>query len=560
MARRLGVHHGDDWKGDLVPNLPAWFSLGTLFAPRVSVHVAVPAEFSNETALLAYLGVSPGELRKIWYYRKRMYRHFSIAKGSSKLRKISAPDSRLKFIQRKIAEKLAELYKPRKPVHGFVGERSIKTNALSHLHRRFVVNVDLKDFFPTISQKRVRGMLSALGIDARVAEIIAQICCNGGHLPQGAPSSPLLSNMICFRLDNNLMEFAKEARCIYTRYADDITFSSHQPPTALFESTPPAAGKFSPTLLAPRLRGIFQNNGFEVNPGKAHYADRHSRRTVTGLKVNELINVDRRYVRNIRATLHSIEVLGSQKAEEKFHDEHNGKSSLAQHLRGKIAFLTHIKGPFDPLVRGITLRFNKCFPANSIQVTPTQLEVRDRAVWVVEQQSGAQGTAFFLKTVGLVTAAHCVDGVNEVEVFHPSKHANKFKAKVGKFHKHRDLAILDHQIPATEYFELVPISKELKTGDATTAAGYPGWWYGDPLNIRPGFVSALPVRSAVPLVEVTQQLTQGMSGGPLLDADDAVAGVIHKGGPGQGRDFAVHIKALHEWLAELQQSSSGVKP
>jgi retron-type reverse transcriptase len=291
-----------------------------------------------------------------------MYQHFSIAKGPNKVRMISAPDKRLKFLQRKLADKLTELYRPRNPVHGFVAERSVKTNALVHLHGRFVVNIDLKDFFPTISQNRVEGMLSSLGIDARVAEIIARICCNNGHLPQGAPSSPVLSNMICFRLDKKLMGIAKEARCIYTRYADDITLSSYQPPTALFEATLPPAGRFSPDLFAPKLHDVFQQNGFAINPDKAHYADRHSRRIVTGLKVNELLNVDRRYVRNIRAALHSIEMLGIKDAEKKFREKHGGRSSLAAHLQGKISFLTHVRGQSDPVVRSITLRFNKCFP------------------------------------------------------------------------------------------------------------------------------------------------------------------------------------------------------
>ena len=346
--------------------MPYW---GALFGQPI--RITIPAELADEAALLAYLGVGAAELRKIWYYRARMYQHFSIAKGPNKVRMISAPDKRLKFLQRKLADKLTELYRPRKPVHGFVAERSVKTNALAHLHRRFVINIDLKDFFPTISQNRVEGMLSSLGIDSRVAEIIARICCNNGHLPQGAPSSPVLSNMICFRLDRNLMGIAKEARCIYTRYADDITFSSHQPPTALFETTLPPAGRFSPDLFAPKLRDVFQQNGFAINPDKAHYADRHSRRIVTGLKVNELLNVDRRYVRNIRAALHSIETLGIKDAEKKFHEKHGGRFSLAAHLQGKISFLTHIKGQSDPVVRSITLRFNKCFPTRPIKVTPT---------------------------------------------------------------------------------------------------------------------------------------------------------------------------------------------
>lgn len=541
VARRLAVRHGDDWKGDLVPYLGALFGR--------PIRITLPAELANEASLLAYLSLGAAELRKIWYYRSRMYRHFSIAKGPNKVRMISAPDDRLKFLQRLLADKLTEIYHPRKPVHGFVPERSVRTNALAHLHRRFVVNVDLKDFFPTISQKRVQGMLSSLSIDARVAEIIARICCNEGHLPQGAPSSPVLSNMICFRLDKNLMSFAKEVRCLYTRYADDITFSSHQPPSMLFEAALPPSGRFSPDLFAPKLRDFFQHNGFTINPDKVHYADRHSRRIVTGLKVNELLNVDRRYVRNIRAALHSIEALGIEDAEKKFQEKYKGHSSLAAYLRGKISFLTHIKGQSDPVVRSITIRFNKCFPARPIKVTPTRAEIRDRAVWVVEHDK-AQGTVFFLKNVGLVTAAHCVEGLDEVEVFHPSKHANKFKATIKKRDKHRDLAILGHHIPETEYFELNPVSHVVGTGDPTTAVGYPAWGFGDSLNIRPGVVSSLTVKSAIQLIEVTQKLAQGMSGGPLLDASDTVAGIIHKGGPEEGRDFAVHIKVLEEWLKE----------
>lgn len=170
-------------------------------------------------------------------------------------------------------------------------------------------------------------------------------------------------------------------------------------------------------------------------------------------------------------------------------------------------------------------------------------------MWVVDHPND-QGTAFFLKGVGLVTAAHCVEGVDEVEVLHPSKHANKFKATVLKRDEHRDLAILDHQIPATEYFELDPVAQPIATGHSVTAVGYPGWAPGDALNIRPGFVSTLTVKSGVQLIEVTQKLSQGMSGGPLLDAKDAVAGIIHKGGPNEGRDFAVHIKMLEDWLKE----------
>jgi S1-C subfamily serine protease len=507
---------------------------------------------ASEAALLTYLGMSAKELKKIWWFRGRMYHQFEIAKGKGKTRTINAPNKRLKYLQRQIAPLLDQLYRVRNPVHGFVIGRSVKTNALAHLRRRFVLNIDLNDFFPSITENRVTGVLEALGIDSRAASIIARLCCHNAHLPQGAPTSPVLSNMICFRLDKELLAFAKGVRCIYTRYADDITLSSHQPMTMLFEESLPPSGHFPLDLLAPALRNIVVTNGFTINPNKAYYADRHSRRMVTGLKINELLNVDRRYVRNIRAALYSVETLGANAAQKKFESNHGGTSDLGKHLEGKIAWLRHIRGQADPVFRSIAVRFNTSFPKRKVEVTPTAAEIRDRAVWVVEHFEGemAQGSAFFLKDVGLVTAAHCVVGVEEVEVYHPSKPSNAFKATVLKRDESRDLAILGHTIPDTEYFELERSTHAVAVGEELTAAGYPSFGPGDKLNVRDGKVSSLPVKHGIKLIEVTQKLSQGMSGGPLLDNNDAVAAIIHKGGPGEGRDFAIQIGVLNDWLAE----------
>src|SRR5882757_8113535 len=164
-----------DWKGDPVPNFGALFG--------VPIRVTIPDALANETTLLTYLNIGERELKKIWFYHRRMYRQFSIAKSPNKIRLISAPDKRLKFIQRKLADTLNDIYRPRRPVHGFVVGRSVKTNALSHMHRRFVVNIDLAEFFPTITENRVQGLLTSLGLDGRVAEIIARVCCNNGQLP-----------------------------------------------------------------------------------------------------------------------------------------------------------------------------------------------------------------------------------------------------------------------------------------------------------------------------------------------------------------------------------------
>jgi RNA-directed DNA polymerase len=513
------------------------------------IPIPIPAEFADESTLLSFLGLSSGELKRIWWFRGRMYHQFEIAKGGGKSRLITAPDKRLSILQSKLRPLLDALYRVRSPVHGFVPARSVKTNAEAHGRRRFVVNLDLQHFFPTITENRVKGVLRALGVDQRVAEIIARLCCYDSHLPQGAPTSPVLSNMICYRLDTDLLRVAKTARAIYTRYADDITFSSYQPPAPLFEGALPTVGRFSPELLAPSLRNVFQTNGFVLHPEKAHYADRNSRRIVTGVKINAGLNVDRRYIRRVRALLHSIEILGLANAQAKFASL-GGKGELAAHLRGKIAYVSHLKGATDPVVRALALRYNKSFGVTPITLVPTPEERRDRSVWVVDHID-QYGSAFFLRGVGLVTAAHCVKGLSEVEILHPSKHTTTFLVKVLKCHDHRDLALLDTStIPATEYFYLDAATTPPLIGDPVAAFGYPHWAPGDRLNHRPGFVSLITPQAGVRKIEVSQMLTQGMSGGPILDANAGVIGIIHKGGPGEGRQLAIHLSVLEQWLKE----------
>ncbi len=511
------------------------------------VPTTIPPELANEAALLAYLRMSPAELKKIWWYRARMYREFCISKRSGKLRTITAPDCRLKIVQRKLDHLLRQMYRVRNPVHGFVPERSVKTNAEAHGRRRFIVNLDLKDFFPSITEKRVAGLLRSLGIDHRVSDIVARLCSCSGQLPQGAPTSPVLSNMICYRLDTDLLLAAKASRAIYTRYADDITLSSYQVPTSLFEGVVPAAGRFDPDLLTVDLRNAISTNGFEVNPDKAHYADRNSRRIVTGVKINAGLNVDRRYVRQIRAILHSIEKLGLPEAQAKY-SAGGGKGSLAAHLRGKITYVAHLKDRTDPVVRSLAQRYNNNFKAKPIKLAPTSEERRDRSVWVVDLP-GHNGTSFFLKGVGLVTAAHCVANANEVDVLHPSKHTTKFRVTVSHRDNHRDLAVLDHtSIPTTEFYELEPASTPAEVTDMVQAIGYPAWGLGERINVRSGEISLLTAQFGVQKIEVTQQLTQGMSGGPILNAAGEVVGIIQKGGPDEGRQLAIKLSELQTSL------------
>lgn len=155
----------------------------------------------------------------------KAYTTFKIPKKSGGHRLITTPQTSLKIIQHKLNQVLSSVYKVKPSVHGFAIEKSIVTNAKIHLKQRYILNLDLQDFFPSINFGRVRGLFIAKPYNCtqEVATILAQICCYNNQLPQGAPTSPIISNMICARLDSQLQKLAKKYWCIYTRYADDIT-------------------------------------------------------------------------------------------------------------------------------------------------------------------------------------------------------------------------------------------------------------------------------------------------------------------------------------------------
>jgi RNA-directed DNA polymerase len=296
--------------------------------------------------------------------RSTRYTIFDIPKRSGGTRKISTPVTALKIIQQKLNQVLQQVYKLRPSVHSFISERSILTNARAHVRREWVLNIDLKDFFPSITFPRVRGLFIAkpYQIVPAAATVLAQICCFEGRLPQGAPTSPIVSNMICAKLDNELYRLARKHRCRYTRYADDITFS-------ISESDFPAAlakiNSQGQLEVGNELNRIIHENWFEVNPDKVRLRRRNPWQEVTGLTVNERPNVKRQYVRQLRAMLHAWERFGIDNAQQEFLKRHDKKHrapfkdppSLEQVIDGKIGFLGMVIGKDNP----VYLRYHRQF-------------------------------------------------------------------------------------------------------------------------------------------------------------------------------------------------------
>ncbi len=303
---------------------------------------------SREDVLLALCSSWKNLAYYIYRLGDRRYEKMEIVKKSGKLRDIASPVRGLKYIQRNLSAALSYGYRQKGCVHGFVPQRSILTNARVHVNRRYVINLDLKDFFPSIHFGRVVGMFAGppFGFNHEVAVTLAQICCFERVLPQGAPSSPVISNIVCRKLDNELLDLAKECRLNYSRYADDITFS-----TNLCE-IPERLGRVEGDrfIISDGVRRIIADNGFELNDEKVRWSSEYYRQDVTGLVVNEKVNVPRTYIRRIRSMLHAWQKFGLQAAAKEhysrfsFKKTNNCEESYRRRVTGMIGYVGMVKG------------------------------------------------------------------------------------------------------------------------------------------------------------------------------------------------------------------------
>jgi RNA-directed DNA polymerase len=325
----------------------------------------------------------PAQKLTYYAYKNRSYATFEIAKRRGGSRTISAPANNLKIIQMNLNRVFRLVYKTRAVVHGFALGKSIVSNAESHTKRRYVLNVDLKDFFGSINFGRVRGMLMAppYGLGPGAATLMAQLCTFNGSLPQGAPTSPIITNMVCGRLDSELITLALTNRCRYTRYADDITFS------AATSSFPEALARFetiapnSRTVAGKELEKVIKRNGFEINPEKVRLQLQKERQEVTGLVANRFVNVPRSYVRHLRGLLHAWDKYGAERAADEFFKKHDSKRRGAgdtelfrRVARGKIEFVGRVRGTDDPIYLKLLSSFAKLNPSCAIKI-PDEIDL-----------------------------------------------------------------------------------------------------------------------------------------------------------------------------------------
>lgn len=314
----------------------------------------------------------PFTMRHLNYYCNpnnsfHRYKQFKVKKKSGGFRLITAPRNQ-SFMQilRYLNEIFKAMYSPSKYAMGFTEGRSIVTNANIHKGQHYVFNVDLKSFFPSICQARVwkRIQLKPLLLKQTIANVIAGLCAmkektEDGDvryvLPQGAPTSPILTNMICDKLDHRLAGLAKRFGLKYSRYADDITFSSMH---NVYRQT----GDFRK-----ELKRIIENQGFTMNEAKTRLQKLGARQEVTGIIVSDKLNVSQQYVRNIRNILYIWKKYGYDTAFNKFFPKYKkekghvkkGNPDMVNVLDGKLMYLKMVKGEDDSVYIRLKSQFDK---------------------------------------------------------------------------------------------------------------------------------------------------------------------------------------------------------
>ena len=318
------------------------------------------SEFAN------VLNYKPKSISYILYKipEEKKYIEFKIPKKNGESREIKAPTNKLKVLQRRLADLLNDCFdeicnknKHEKSLsHGFRKKHSILTNARKHKNKRYVFNIDLQDFFPSINFGRVRGFFiknQHFNLEPKVATVIAQIACNDNKLPQGSPCSPIISNLIGHLLDIRMIYLAKKTKCTYSRYADDLTFSTNKkdfPEKIAIKKNENVwvAGK----LLTKEIEKV----DFSINSKKTSMQYRTARQMTTGLIVNKKINIRKEYYKKARSMCHELfksgefyidnNQISSEVTLTKSESNNDNKGTLNQ-LEGILSFVYQVKRLHD---------------------------------------------------------------------------------------------------------------------------------------------------------------------------------------------------------------------
>ena len=564
------------------------------------------------------LSAKYAELKGLLYPEPR-YRAFILSKRSGSHRVIHEPRRRLKDLQLKVLAFIEQRAGPANPcVPGFVPGRSIVTNARQHLAAQpyHLLNLDLEDFFPSITFFRVRGVFrkAPFNLGHEVATVLAQLCTYRNALPQGAPTSPAISNLVCRSLDRDLIALARRHRATYTRYADDLTFSFSVRDASRLPSNVCTFDSGLVTLGHEIQAIISDQHHFGINHRKTRMSTRHSRMEVTGVKINEFTNLKREFIDRVRGALNGWDKYGYANDQRVWremvlagcktsYDERpwrrqtrlRGVPELRRVLWGKLLYIRMVRGAADALYTRLAEKFNgliarersgdpefesPSLPVESIVRGPHDAEL---AVYVIEwagdyqpagasgvEMVGGQGTAFaFRNSTSLITCDHVLrwsgvigNALVEVDMHDPNVRLTfarivnpasglELPVDVVARDQARDLALLTtNGAVLPRHFSA--LESPPNRNESVILIGYPNWSPGRVANHVSGVVLSRYPRSGLSRFEISTNIRQGNSGGPLVDLQYRLAGVAQQGATQQaGNDECLCVSEVNGWIKGL---------
>lgn len=316
------------------------------------------------TEVFSFVGITKENILFNTNPSNQRYRSFTIKKKTGGERVINAPKLLLVRTQKALSAIFTICMKIHPKAMGFTEGKSVVNNARLHIGKNYVYNIDLKDFFHSFKKWQVKRIFTqtSFQLPEEIANYLASLCVHtidiDGKkqqvLPQGAPTSPILTNILCRKMDIALDKLAKKYKATYSRYADDITFSSNK-------------AVFNNPIFLQELEAIIHKNKLQINPKKTRLQKKTNRQEVTGITVNEKLNTTRKYVKQIRMWIYLIEKYGVEKAEtifrkdyikEKGHIKCN-KNPMFSVIGGKLLYLKMVKSQEDSTYQKLAQRFDK---------------------------------------------------------------------------------------------------------------------------------------------------------------------------------------------------------
>lgn len=274
----------------------------------------------NTTHLAAMVGYKKVYVKKAALYTSYFYRKFTINKRNGRPRQIAEPLPSLMEIQSWILGNILEKIHVSKFAKAYIENRDIRDNAKYHIGKDVVLNLDIKDFFPSIKREYVERIFSQLGYSSNISNLLSKLCTLNNSIPQGAPTSPYLSNLYLHEFDNKVADFVVNEKIRYTRYADDLTFSGNFDPEPIIQ------------FIAKELKAV----KLSLNEAKTKIMKKNVQQMVTGVVVNEKMQISRKERQNLRLELHYLTTFGPESHKKA---TGNTKANYIHHVLGRINYL-----------------------------------------------------------------------------------------------------------------------------------------------------------------------------------------------------------------------------